>query len=174
MTTDDSNTPELAVEFHYTDGDVGVYSVEPGSPEAALWGQFRSRAGSAPSHIILRPNTDEGQRTSLRLYAADKALRACQLLADAYKQGENNGGSVDWSDVDMAHEVAVEALQMLHATPVPPIPADECPDYVDAAEPTETCRHEWIYTGTAYGGDDPSYHGEGRCICRLCGMDGDG
>ena len=174
MTTDDSNTPELAVEFHYTDGDVGVYSVEPGSPEAALWGQFRSRAGSAPSHIILRPNTDEGQGTSLRLYAADKALRACQLLADAYKQGEDNGGSVDWSDVDDAFEAAVEALKVLHATPVPPIPADECPDYVDAAEPTETCRHEWIYTGTAYGGDDPSYHGEGRCICRLCGMDGDG
>ena len=182
MTTDDSNTPELAVEFHYTDGDVGVYSVEPGSPDAGLWGlwgQFPPIAGSsAPSHIILRPNTDEGQGTSLRLYAADKALRACQLLADAYKQGEDNGGSVDWSDVDDAFEAAVEALQMLHAT------TDELPragtqaiptgDQEDAPEPTESCRHEWTYTGTAYGGDDPSYHGEGRCICRLCGMDGDG
>ena len=49
----------------------------PGSPDAGLWGQFPSIAGSAPSHIVLRPNTDEGQRTSSRLYAANKALLAC-------------------------------------------------------------------------------------------------
>lgn len=33
--------------------------------------------------------------------------------------------------------------------------------------------HEFAYTGTAYGGDDPSYHGEGRCYCIHCGADGD-
>ena len=31
----------------------------------------------------------------------------------------------------------------------------------------------WVYTGAAYGGDDPSYRGEGRCYCGLCGEDGD-
>ena len=36
-----------------------------------------------------------------------------------------------------------------------------------------TCRHEWAYTGTAYGGDDESYMGEGRCYCIHCGADGD-
>lgn len=36
------------------------------------------------------------------------------------------------------------------------------------------CSHEWVNTGTAYGGDDPRWHGEGRCYCRLCGADGDG
>lgn len=36
------------------------------------------------------------------------------------------------------------------------------------------CAHEWGYTGTAYGGDDESYHGEGRCYCLRCGLDGDG
>lgn len=37
-----------------------------------------------------------------------------------------------------------------------------------------TCPgHEWTYTGTAYGGDDDSYMGEGRCFCANCGMDGD-
>ncbi len=35
------------------------------------------------------------------------------------------------------------------------------------------CSHEWSYTGTAYGGDDESYHGEGRCYCSKCGADGD-
>lgn len=33
--------------------------------------------------------------------------------------------------------------------------------------------HEWAYTGTAYGGDDPRYMGEGRCYCVHCGADGD-
>ena len=33
--------------------------------------------------------------------------------------------------------------------------------------------HKWVYTGTAYGGDDESYHGEGRVYCAHCGKDGD-
>jgi hypothetical protein len=33
--------------------------------------------------------------------------------------------------------------------------------------------HEWVYSGTAYGGEDESYHGEGRCYCAYCGADGD-
>ena len=33
--------------------------------------------------------------------------------------------------------------------------------------------HEWAYTGTQYGGDDESYHGEGRAYCVHCGKDGD-
>lgn len=35
------------------------------------------------------------------------------------------------------------------------------------------CNHEWNYTGTAYGGDDERFHGEGRTICNKCGADGD-
>ena len=33
--------------------------------------------------------------------------------------------------------------------------------------------HQFEYTGTAYGGDDERYHGEGRCYCIHCGADGD-
>lgn len=36
-----------------------------------------------------------------------------------------------------------------------------------------TVGHRWSYTGSAYGGDDDSYHGEGRVFCALCGADGD-
>lgn len=36
-----------------------------------------------------------------------------------------------------------------------------------------TTGHDWKYTGTAYGGDDESYHGEGRCYCANCDADGD-
>lgn len=36
-----------------------------------------------------------------------------------------------------------------------------------------TQGHRWSYTGTAYGGDDDRYHGEGRALCSNCGADGD-
>lgn len=34
-------------------------------------------------------------------------------------------------------------------------------------------KHEFVYTGTAYGGDDERCGGEGRCYCAHCGLDGD-
>jgi hypothetical protein len=43
-------------------------------------------------------------------------------------------------------------------------------------DPGQRCPcpgHKWAYTGTAYGGDDSSYHGEGRVYCEHCGADGD-
>lgn len=33
--------------------------------------------------------------------------------------------------------------------------------------------HEWSFSGTAYGGDDSSYFGEGRSYCCRCNADGD-
>lgn len=46
----------------------------------------------------------------------------------------------------------------------------------ESYDPGQTCPcpgHEWAYTGSAYGGDEDSYHGEGRCYCIHCGADGD-
>lgn len=40
-------------------------------------------------------------------------------------------------------------------------------------EEEDRCAHEWVYTGTAYGGDDERWMGEGRCYCIKCGADGD-
>lgn len=47
-------------------------------------------------------------------------------------------------------------------------------DYTDEPSCTDPGGHSWAFTGTAYGGDDESYHGEGRCYCEHCGADGDG
>lgn len=45
--------------------------------------------------------------------------------------------------------------------------------HCDDPEDEDECPHEWSYTGSAYGGDDTRWHGEGRCYCVLCGADGD-
>jgi hypothetical protein len=41
------------------------------------------------------------------------------------------------------------------------------------------CSHQhldgtpaWILIGTAYGGDDPRWLGEGRVYCEVCGAEG--
>ncbi len=48
---------------------------------------------------------------------------------------------------------------------------DGCDDDQDSC--TDQRGHEWTYTGTAYGGDDERWCGEGRCYCVHCGADGD-
>ena len=112
--TNDNTAPQLAVEFHYRDGDVGVYADHrPDGPEYGLWAQFErldEHYSSAHAHIVIRPDDDAGQATSNRLLASAQALRACELLVAAYARGKANGGSVDWDDVDLAWEVARDAL----------------------------------------------------------------
>ena len=105
---DQKEVPPLVVEFHYADGDVGVHPVFPGSHEEALWMEFADDGfPRAPAHhIVIRKNDDDGQRLSNRLRASDEALRACDLLISAYAGGEDSGGSIEWFDVDMAHESA--------------------------------------------------------------------
>lgn len=112
--TNDDTAPHLAVEFHYTDGDVGVYADHrPDGPEYGLWAQFEhfdEDHNGAHSHIIIRPDDDAGQATSNRLLASAQALRACEFLVAAYARGEACGGSVDSDDVDLAWEVACQAV----------------------------------------------------------------
>lgn len=51
-------------EFHYCDSDVGVY--EDLGPASTLWTYFTKRHES--SHILIRPDTEDGQRFSSALY----------------------------------------------------------------------------------------------------------
>lgn len=71
----DTNTPftELVVEFHYADGDVGAYD---DLQVQSLWAQFMR--GHAASHIVIRPDTEQGQLLSNKLHAP--ARMACESL----------------------------------------------------------------------------------------------
>jgi len=50
-------------------------------------------------------------------------------------------------------------------------------DFPEEDDFYESCSnpggHSYECTGTAYGGDDERWNGEGRCLCIHCGADGD-
>jgi hypothetical protein len=56
----------LVTEFHYRDGDVGAYN---DIDVAALWSQF-SKTGHEASHIVIRADTEAGERLSNTLHGA--------------------------------------------------------------------------------------------------------
>lgn len=59
--------------------------------------------------------------------------------------------------------LTVSALRILDVDPLD----------LEDDEPGSNCAHEWVCTGSAYGGDDERWMGEGRMYCLHCGADGD-
>ena len=81
----------------------------------------------------------------------------------------------DFADDYMSGVYDVQCQQCLGSGKVVVMNGDAPKDDEDEGE--RPCvnpgGHKWVYSGTAYGGDDESYHGEGRCYCEHCGADGD-
>jgi hypothetical protein len=52
----------------------------------------------------------EPEASVLHQRRASAAERACHLLLEAYRRGEESGDSIAWEDLDAAHAAALEAL----------------------------------------------------------------
>ena len=107
---------ELVVEFHYRDGDVGAHT---GVPVGNLWAQFAT--DHEPSHIVIRPDTEQGQLLSNQLCASQKMADALNafvktinatggVIADDF--GFAPAGDQDWLDLGLAYAQACEALEL--------------------------------------------------------------
>jgi len=51
----------------------------------------------------------EPEASVIHLRQQSAALRACHLLAEAYRRGEASGGAIAWEDLDEAHAAALAA-----------------------------------------------------------------
>jgi len=56
------------------------------------------------------PQVEEEENDRLRELMRDLLLPCIQLI-NAYAAAENDGASVDWADVDQAHEFATNAVE---------------------------------------------------------------
>ena len=52
-----------------------------------------------------------GVMTLIETTVDDKAIKACHVLADAYSDGKEDGGGVNWAQVDDARAIAKEAIE---------------------------------------------------------------
>ena len=104
--------PDLVVEFHYADGDVGAYD---DLAVQKLWAQFGK--GHAASHIVVRRDSEEGQLLSNQLHASGKMAAALNAFVDTINatggvvaEGFVPAADNEWLDLGAAYILACESL----------------------------------------------------------------
>jgi hypothetical protein len=145
---------------------------------------FRQQVGTPGYFTIIMPNGNpvptsgpKGAANARLIAAAPDLLAALDLCFEFL---DRNYEDRDMPDILIPARVALEKARGANATHTrasqPHAPECEGNPFGgddEPVDPRDECAHDWNYTGTAYGGDDERWHGEGRVICRKCGADGD-
>lgn len=79
----------------------------------AIWADPRLHGDMRRGAVVIAADLRGGKQDEANarlMAAAPDLLAAAQLLVDAYRKGEENGSSMDWSDVDQAWEAAKAAI----------------------------------------------------------------
>lgn len=88
---DTEKVPLLYDDFEEQDsGDILEFRIVQELPEDASWPE--------PGVCVKRLRREKA------------AVRAAELLVQAYRKGEKNGGSIQWEDLDLAYEAALKAV----------------------------------------------------------------
>ena len=93
---DTAQLPMLFDDYEETDGQPLIFEVVA---EVETWPE--------PESSVLRQRREAA------------AMHACALLVEAYRRGEESGGSVAWEDMNEAHAVALEALDGCRRRTIP-------------------------------------------------------
>lgn len=104
---------------------------------------------------------------------SDKNGKLPQPVVSSYSQSER--GAVKQADDKRrwGYGCVIVPVFAIDKKTGAPLDANIAPARSDPGSNDAACVHSFVCSGSAYGGDDDSYHGEGRSYCEYCGADGD-
>lgn len=90
---------------------------------------WRRRAATTLEFVVHDPVLEwpEKDESVKILKNQEAAFRAAQLLVEAYQKNEEQGGGVDWEDLDTAYEAALEAVRQPAIESLSAAPQEQVP-----------------------------------------------